>query len=153
MKQKTKRAEVDEIKTSTGGENLEEGVKVTEAESEVSLWTHHSTAAAAPWSSNHPRQAETPLLKSSSPAQSTLSSRQKILSLASNTGPVFTRACKHISVHTRRDSYSEHSHRYEGSGKSRDIPQSPRCVQVSWLLRLISKPIFKKQSARVQLRL
>lgn len=57
-----------------------------------------------------------------------------------------------LSSHTRNDINTHtQTHRqllrgftYEGSGKCKDIPKSPGCVQVSQLSRLISQPIFKK---------
>lgn len=84
---------------------LEEWAEETEVETEVSLWTHHSTGAAALRSSNHPRGTESPLTKSSSPTQSTLSSGQKILALPSNTGSSSTCTGKDINAHTHSDDY------------------------------------------------
>lgn len=85
-------------------EKVEEGEDKTEAVADVSQWTHHSTEAAALWSSKHPRRRGTPLPKSSSPAQSTLSSGRTILSLASNTGSICTHTCKDVNIHTHTHS-------------------------------------------------
>lgn len=122
------------VKTEVEEERSRKNWQKTQKRRLTCRWTHHSTGAAALRSSNHPRGTESPLTKSSSPTQSTLSSGQKILSLPSNTGSSSTCTGKDINAHAHTVMITESVHtdmKDLGSAKTflnpQDVSRSLSC--------------------------